>query len=136
MQTIGADKLFRLISVNIRARRTTTTGHQIVLGRIHGYTIQPGVKLAIATKTGQRPPCLDKGLLSDILHLILIAHITADQGKNSMLVLTHQQIKSALITFTGAFDQFFIGHPGLPLLTPYRGETLKIATGSPANNEF
>src|SRR5690606_4432618 len=82
----------------------------MILGGVHRNPVQPGIEGAVATKPGQRTPGLDKGLLGNIHHLVLITHIAADQGKNAVLIFAHEQIESSLCTLAGILYEFFVRH--------------------------
>ena len=82
----------------------------MILCRVDSDAIEPGVKGAVAAKTGQRAVGFDKRFLGDILHFIGIVHIAADQAHDLLLVLDHQQIEGAFIAGLNSLDKLFVCH--------------------------
>ena len=108
MEHLRATVLFRLGGIQVGARRPAAQRHQMVLGGVHGDPIEPGVKGTVATETGQRAPGFDKGFLGDVLDLVVVTHIAADQREDTLLVLEHQHLEGALIAALGFLDQLFV----------------------------
>jgi hypothetical protein len=80
----------------------------MILRRVYGDPVQPGIEGAIATETRQCPVGLDEGLLSDIKGFMLILDVPVDELSNLVLVFTDETVESFLVTLLYAPDQFFV----------------------------
>jgi len=77
----------------------------VILGRVDRNTVQPCIKRAVATKTGQRSISLYKSFLGNIQCLVLIVYITPDQSDDLVLLLFDQQVESTFVTSLNPLDQ-------------------------------
>lgn len=80
----------------------------MVLCRIDGNAVQPGIESTFTPKIRQRPVGLDERLLSHIQGFAVIINIAPDQTDDLVLVLFYQQIKSALVTCLYSLYQFLV----------------------------
>src|SRR5690625_6900479 len=80
----------------------------MVFRGIDGNPVQPGIEGAIATEIAQGAISLDKSLLRDVLNLGMVAHIAAYDGKDLVLILKHEQIERAFVTFLYARYQLLV----------------------------
>ncbi len=99
---------FRIFGTDVAVRWTTTPGNQMVLCRVDGDAIEPGVESTIATEVPERAIGFDESLLSDVLGFLGIVDETHDQTENLVLILEHQQIEGTLVAALYALDQLLI----------------------------
>src|SRR4030067_880005 len=83
----------------------------MIFCRIDADAVQPCINRAFPAKPGQRPVCLDKSILCDILGLRRVTHKAGNKPPESALVLRYQQIKGELVTALDALNQLLIHFP-------------------------
>ncbi|CAG9241818.1 conserved hypothetical protein [Paraburkholderia caribensis] len=102
-----------------RSGRSPALGRKVILGRVDGNPVQPRIERGLAAELGQRPVCLDEGILGHILDLGGIPHEARDQADDLAVVLGDQKLERGLVTILDAFNQhliyFFFAHLINPL---------------------
>ncbi|SIT38250.1 hypothetical protein BN2476_170038 [Paraburkholderia piptadeniae] len=111
---------FSLFGVRFgRSGRAPALGRKVILGRIDGNPVQPRIERGLAAELGQRPICLDKGILGHVLDLGGIPHEARDQPDDLAVVLRDQKLERGLVAVLDAFNQhliyFFFAHLINPL---------------------
>ncbi|MNM80051.1 hypothetical protein D3C81_920010 [compost metagenome] len=99
---------FRILGTHIAVRWPPTAGHQIVLCRVDGNAVQPGIKSTVAAKIPKRPVSLDESFLRHILGFMGVVYKTHDQPENLVLILQHQQIERSPVAALNALDKLLI----------------------------
>ena len=111
----------------IRSYYAPRLGYHVVLRRIDGDAVDPGVKGAVAAELGQGPIGLQKRFLGNVEYLVRIMDVAGDELGQPMLVLQYQQIESLLVPLLYPCDKLLIRllfpHPHRPL---FRDASLRL----------
>ncbi|MNJ63098.1 hypothetical protein D3C77_589720 [compost metagenome] len=108
LETMIAVVKLRILGAHITVWRPSSTGHQVVLRRVDGDAVQPGIKRTVTAEIAKRTIGLDKGFLCYILGLVGVVNEPHDQPENLVLILQHQQIESSPVTALNALDKLLI----------------------------
>ncbi len=99
---------FRIFGADVAVRWTTTPGNQMVLRRVDGDAIKPGVESTVPAEVPERPISLDKSFLSDVLGFLGVVYETDDETEDLVLILEHEKIEGAFITTLHTLDELLI----------------------------
>jgi hypothetical protein len=80
----------------------------MILRRVDGDAVKPGIEGTLTTKARQRPERLDERFLGHIFHVLWIPQVSPDQIQDLVLVPGEQQIERAAIPLLDASDKFFV----------------------------
>ncbi len=97
-----------VLGTHITIWRASAARHQMILRRIDGDAVQPGVESAVTAKIGECAVGFDKSLLGNILSFMRVMHEPHDQPKDLVLVFHYQQIKRPLVTTLHSLNQLLV----------------------------
>ena len=83
-------------------------GGKVVLGGIHGYPVQPGIELGVATEIPDCAVGAHESVLGHVLTFTPVGDVAPDQRDDAMLVLAHQDFERRALAALHAPDQLQI----------------------------
>ena len=66
-------------------------------GLVDGYSIEPGVELAVLSEIRQVFPCLDEGVLQQIVSVIMVEYHSADLPVEVAGIPAHQEVEGVVL---------------------------------------
>lgn len=74
LETMIAVVKLRILGAHIAVWWPSSTGYQVVLRRIDGNAVQPGVERTVTAKIPKRTVCLDEGFLRHVLRFMGVVY--------------------------------------------------------------